>query len=274
MEFPRFDGEGVRIGLDNCEAYFLMYNIPENFKIMSTSLHLCGNAAHWYQSVKFTEICGNWLAFGTAIRAEFDTNVHKNCMRELLVLKQTGTVQEYRAQFNQLVYRVRLCEGGLSETMLVTQFILGLKEEIKGAVEIQLPTTVHKAAEYALVQESLLDRGKTVAAKQGRQFPVRSPQGRYDPGKKPAFSAGDVWKARQLKEYRRANGLCYGCGEKYVPGHQCAPKAQAKAIEVETDGVILSDAILDAVSGEEMMEEAAAFLTANAISGTTHPKSI
>ena len=57
-------------------------------------------------------------------------------MRELLVLRQTGTVQEYRSMFNQLVYQVRLYEGGLSDTMLVTQFVLGLKEEIRAAVEI------------------------------------------------------------------------------------------------------------------------------------------
>jgi len=85
-----------------------------------------------------------------------------------------------------------------------------------------------------------------------------------------------VWKARQLKEYRRANGLCYSCGEKYTPGHACANRqvAQAKAIGTEEDGVILSDAILDVVANEETMEEAAAFLTSNAISGTTHAKSI
>lgn len=42
--------------------------------------------------------------------------------------------------------------------MLVTRFILGLKDEIRPAVEIQLPTTVAMAATYALVQEGVLDR--------------------------------------------------------------------------------------------------------------------
>lgn len=46
MEFPKFDGENVRIWLDKCEAYFLLYQIPESFKLMSASLHLQGNAAH------------------------------------------------------------------------------------------------------------------------------------------------------------------------------------------------------------------------------------
>lgn len=29
MDFPKFDGEGVRIWLDNCEAYFQLYNIAD-----------------------------------------------------------------------------------------------------------------------------------------------------------------------------------------------------------------------------------------------------
>ena len=95
MEFPRFDGESVRIWIDNCEAYFLLYQILENFKVMSASLHLHGNAAHWYQSVKFTEACTNWSTFSIAVLGEFDMNIHQSCMRDLLVLKQTGTVQEY-----------------------------------------------------------------------------------------------------------------------------------------------------------------------------------
>lgn len=56
-------------------------------------------------------------------------------------------------------------EGGVSETMLVTQFMLGLKEEIRATVEIQLPATVTIAVEYALVQEALLERAKQQATK-------------------------------------------------------------------------------------------------------------
>ena len=93
---------------------------------------------------------------------------------------------------------------------------------------------------------------------------------------RPQFTAGEVWKAKQLKEYRQANGLCYGCGEKYAPGHVCANKqgAQVKAIETEEDGAVLSDAMLDAITIEETIEDATAFLTVNAIAGTTHTKSI
>ena len=49
-------------------------------------------------------------------------------------LKQGGTVEEYKNQFYQLVYNIRLYEPALSDTLLVTRFILGLKEELHAAV--------------------------------------------------------------------------------------------------------------------------------------------
>ena len=81
------------------------------------------------------------------------------------MLKQEDSVQQYRTMFSQLVYQVRLYDATISETMLVTQFMLGLKEEIRAAVEIQLPHTVLLAAEYALVQEAVLERQKLQAPK-------------------------------------------------------------------------------------------------------------
>lgn len=77
-------------------------------------------------------------------------------MRELMVLKQKGTVDEYMREFNQLVYQLRLYEPSVSETILVTPFILGLKDELKPVVEIQLPSTVSEAAAYAKMQEEIL----------------------------------------------------------------------------------------------------------------------
>ena len=123
MEFPRFEGEGFRIW----SRIFLLYQIPEVLKLMSASLHLHGNAAQWFQASP---------QFGAAILQKFYMNVHRTCMRDLLVLKQQGSVG-YCSQFNQLVYQVRLYEGVVSETMLVTHFILDLEEEIRHAVELQ-----------------------------------------------------------------------------------------------------------------------------------------
>ena len=62
-------------------------------------------------------------------------NVFRDKMRELLQLWQLGTVEEYKKQSDQLVYNVWLYDLAIGCMLLVTQFILGLKEEMKGPVE-------------------------------------------------------------------------------------------------------------------------------------------
>lgn len=69
--------------------------------------------------------------------------------------KQQGTV-EYKAQFQQLVYNIRLYEPSISDMFLVTRFVMELKEELRSVVELQLPINVQTTSMYATVQEGLL----------------------------------------------------------------------------------------------------------------------
>jgi hypothetical protein len=52
MSFPRFDGLHPKIWIDKCEEYFRIYNVSDDLKTSSISLHLEGNAAKWYQVFK------------------------------------------------------------------------------------------------------------------------------------------------------------------------------------------------------------------------------
>jgi hypothetical protein len=72
---------------------------------------------------------------------------------EFLNLKQTGGVEDYRKQFKQLVYDIWLFDTSLSNTMLTTQFIPGLREKLRGAVEMKLPDSVAKATILASILE-------------------------------------------------------------------------------------------------------------------------
>lgn len=268
MDFPRFEGTDVRIWLDGCEAYFSLYDIPEAFKVTSATLHMSGNAANWYHAYKLSHHWPSWSEFRTAVTAEFDCNVHRNKMKELMLLKQSGSVTEYQREFSQLVYRLLLYEQSVSDTFLVTRFLMGLKEEIRGAVEIQLPNIVSEAAAYAVIQEEVVGRNKY-----GRPNTGRTMVSKYG-NKINSVPSGELWKARQLKEFRRVNGLCYSCGEKYVPGHICSKTTptQVHVLQSETPEV-LSDEVLDVViAQEEALAEMQ--LSVNAVSGADHPKTI
>ena len=64
----------------------------------------------------------------------------------------------------QLVYTLRLYEPALSDTFLVTRFIMGHKAELQATVELQIPSYVQSAVMLAAVQEGLLLRQKFVRA--------------------------------------------------------------------------------------------------------------
>jgi hypothetical protein len=40
MEFPQFDGSGVKVWLDNCASYFHLYSISHDFQVTAASLHM------------------------------------------------------------------------------------------------------------------------------------------------------------------------------------------------------------------------------------------
>ena len=268
MDFPRFDGSDVRIWLDKCEAFFKLYNIPDSFKVTSASLYLTDNAAHWYQAFKQTSVYHTWPQFCAAIVQEFDVNVHRQKMKEFMSLKQLESVEEYKQQFLQLVYTIRLYEPALSDTFLVTRFIMGLKVELRATVELHIPSCVQSAAMFAAVQEGLLQQ------KSVRSNYAKTPFTKTD--SRPALAPGELWKAKQLKEYSRANGLCYKCGEKFTPGHVCsqvlAPGAQLKAAEAVGQNEIISDALLDALVEQSTAD--CATISVTALSGAAHPKTI
>jgi hypothetical protein len=88
-----------------------------------------------------------------------------------------------------------------------------------------------------------------------------------------------MWKLKQLKEYRRLNGLWYNCGEKYAPGHSCkiAPTPQLNLLAVEdstVEGGIILDDILNELDQSDPVGQESVYLSVNAIAGSEHSRCI
>jgi hypothetical protein len=124
MDSPQFDGVDTHIWIDKCEAYFAMYQIHASFRVFVASLLMIGFAVHWFQSYKHSKNFQLWSSFVAAVVGGLETDMHQN-------QRQNGTVEEYCRTFEQLVYHIRLYEQSLSKTMLTSQFLLGLKEELR-----------------------------------------------------------------------------------------------------------------------------------------------
>jgi hypothetical protein len=120
MDFPKFDGSVVRIWLDKCSAYFQLYSILHDFHVIAASMHMLDKASHWFQTYKHSPRVHTWEHFVVAVSQEFEVNTHRVKTMELLNLKQIGSVEDYKNQFDKLVYHILLYDKSLSETVLVS----------------------------------------------------------------------------------------------------------------------------------------------------------
>jgi hypothetical protein len=187
MDFPHFDGTDVRIWLDKCSAYFHIYAIPPDFRVTAASLHKIDKVVHWFQSYKHSPGSHTWEHFVIAVFREFEVNTHRVTTMALLNLRHTSSVEDYKHHFDNLVYHIRLYDQSMSETMMVSQFLLGLKDDIRQAVEMYLSATLSQAASVAAIQEHLADRPKHYQKK-------FAPTTKAD--NKSTYPSSELWKAR------------------------------------------------------------------------------
>ena len=132
-----------------------------------------------------------------------------------------------------------------------------------------LPQSVDRAVILAHIQQEILEKNRL---KMQRSITANKAVGsNLKTDNKGGFILGDLTKERQLKELRRANGLCFTCGEKFEPGHQgkCPKRVvtQLHALTVEDMGMVLTDPMLEHLESEDKEVEELYKLSLNAISG-------
>ena len=158
MNFPRFNGKNPRIWKDKCQDYFGLMNIPESMWATAASLHMDDNAEKWLQVYKLKHCLGTWKELMKAVELKFGAYDYQHAIDELLELQQTGTVEEYVSKFEALQYQVAMHDLGMGDTYFVSQFIKGLKPEIRYPVQGQVPGTMEKAVMLAKIQQTIQDK--------------------------------------------------------------------------------------------------------------------
>lgn len=134
----------------------------------------------------------------------------------------------------------------------VTQFIDGLRADIRAVVMVQRPRDLDTAVVLAGLQEEAVEltqqQGRTSSGAMYGRTPLRTalplpppptgkafgiPQGRAEDkrGTASAQAPSTDDKVQALRAYRRARGLCYICGEKWSRDHTCGPTVQLHVVE-------------------------------------------
>lgn len=192
-------------------------------KATLASLNMDENASKWLQVYKQKMGIGDWEQFITAVETKFGANDYRDAMGELLELTQTTSVEAYTTTFENLQFELCMHNDGFDDMFFVSQYIKGLKPEIGAVVQSQVPHNVDRAILLAKVQQQVLEKGRQKMQKNSGASKSYFSTTRTD--QKSQVGNSNLWKERQTLNYRKANNLCYHCGEKFEPGHvQCVLK--------------------------------------------------
>jgi hypothetical protein len=70
----------------------------------------------------------------------------------------------------------------------------------------------------ARIQQRVVERGRAKLPK-GTGFYKSLTNVNRQEVKSAHSSTSNLWKERQLRDYRKLHGLCFHCGQKFEPGH-------------------------------------------------------
>lgn len=273
MHFPTFDGTHPRIWLDKCRNYFSIYTIPDHLWYQAATMHFEGSAAKWIQAYKQLHPTATWQKFIDDVQLQFGSDDYRSAINELLERRQTTTVEEYTTQFQSLQYDITMHSYNF-DSLFFASYVNGLKDEIRAVVEPQVPSTVDRAAVIAKIQQRVLDRNKLKYQAKNTQAKTQSTKS----DQKNVQGYTNLWRDKQLRDYRKANNLCYFCGEKYEPEHakHCAKrnKPQVNALVLNDLDREINEEVLNEIVIDEALTENFCQLSLKALAGTESSDSI
>jgi hypothetical protein len=233
LDFPKFNGEHPKVCREKCEKYFSLYRTPFHLWVPFATINFTGNAEFWLQSYEASHTINSWVELCIAVDTKFGKDIYHHVMRDLLNLKQVGTVEDYLEKFEHIRHQVLLHNDKYDDVLFVNRSIDGLKPDIKSVIQLHRPRTVDAAASLALMQaEALEDSHKKMFTRHNRGYNKYSdkPSSSTTPspgvlGTSPTVDGKQKGKTdARLQEFmtqRRKAGLCMKCGEKWSRGHQC-----------------------------------------------------
>ncbi|XP_028780228.1 uncharacterized protein LOC114736538 [Neltuma alba] len=269
IDFPKFSGGDPRGWILKAEKYFRYYETPEEMKVDVASMYLEGDALDLFSWINTERTLLYWDELVKILQENYGPPEYQNPDEYLCGIRQTGTVQDYRAEFARRSAHVR----NWPEHCLLGVFINGLKEELKSDVRIHKPRTVYKATSLAMEYEKKMK--SAIGPKPNHYSRFNPPpysskdlkpnsantsrtMGASISGTKPVPSAAALEQQR-----RREKGLCYRCGEPFRPGHHCA--GSFSLMEIAEEGETVMPPLIEEVDAEA--EVADAEISFNAILG-------
>ena len=302
MEIPKFNRTDPHGWVFRVEEFFDFHGTPEPLRLRIVSFHMEGPAAGWYQWMKANNLLSSWKAFLLSLKHRFRASLYEDHQGNLSKLTQTATVAEFQLAFEDLMNKVT----GISEPLLISFFITGLKSDIRRELLFSRPSTLMEAFALARAYETRCEeikqsarpwhkwsssnaantstvsstRQHVVTAVPTGPFQTTTPAPASPPttiGHKqtPPIAPTPALPIRRLTptelREKREKGLCYNCDQKYYANHRYRSKFLLLLGTDDIDEDIDEDGVAtepteDLVTGD--------ISSLNALAGQGNPRSL
>ncbi|PWA58030.1 hypothetical protein CTI12_AA406450 [Artemisia annua] len=242
LDVPKFTGIDPESWLFSINEYFSLLNTPADQRLRIVGFNLEGAAAEWFCWMTRNGLITDWARFEESVKNRFGPSKYEDPQGALSKLLQTGTVAAYQAEFEKLMNRVT----NISETLLISFYISGLKLYLQRELLVSKPTTLGDAFSLSRVTEARFDdQGMasgipkvTSSTGGGSQYsrvtPVSKPPLLSAPPKSTVTPNATVntdakplaikWISPDERQERLSKGLCFNCDNRWTRGHKCPGK--------------------------------------------------
>ena len=159
IELPLFSGEDAYGWLARVERFFRLNDVEDYDKMELVMVVMEDEALIWYQWWEDQVPFLTWREFKEDLIKRFQPGVARNPMGPLLKLRQTGSVLQYRREFE----RAASTKKELDPEVMMCIFLSGLKEEIQAELKVGQFRTLSAMMDKALELEE-----RNGASKEGR----------------------------------------------------------------------------------------------------------
>ncbi|CAH9115968.1 unnamed protein product [Cuscuta europaea] len=287
VDLPLFNGDGAYNWLVRMERYFRLNYIAEEDKLEVSVVAMEDRALNWFQWWELQTEEKNWESLKESIIRRFQPDLLQNPYGPMLSLKQAGTVEAYRDEFEMIIAP----QKNVDREILRGVFLAGLKPEVKAELKLHQSRSLAEVMDMALLvekrneavsvkrqeDERLGGRDKesvyakpprwgegfrTRAGSSGVQNQNKTNQTWFNSaGNKETeiHSSGIKRVGPQLSqdEYqeRSRKGLCFKCGEKWNREHTCKLKHYKMMLVEDSDAEEESERIDPEITEEEIVME-------------------
>ncbi|GJU14404.1 ty3-gypsy retrotransposon protein [Tanacetum coccineum] len=244
LDVPKFSGVDPESWLFSINEYFTLLNTPADQRLRIVGFNLEGDAAKCFRWMTQNGLITDWLRFEESVKNQFGPSNYEDPQGALSKLLQTETVAEYLGEFEKLMNRVT----DISEALLISFYISGLKLSLQRELLVSKPTTLGDAFALVRVTEARLED-----------------QANVNPTAKPLAIK---WISPAERQERLSKGLCFNCDNRWTRGHKCP----GKFLLLMTDSV--EDTGEDLTAEDDEAVESGDISILNSLVGHGSPRSL